>query len=201
MVLNTISVTSLLLSSSLITSLMLCTALNQTFDVCLKICHTKWSDDYISSLFWGDELWGLVNIISSAPRRCTILYRPSPALQTTCWSSQMTYKDPQKFKVISWNSFKDTSKVLTLVKLWFIVYSSEERSYANSYQILTSCISLWLYWRQWDCKRDEFDGLFSESLWVSCVKVKVCVWDVLELHANLPPGSNAGLGLPFQYLL
>lgn len=41
MMLNLISVTSLLLSSNLITSLMLCTALNQTFCVYLKICHAK----------------------------------------------------------------------------------------------------------------------------------------------------------------
>lgn len=173
MMLNPISVTSLLLSSSLITSLMLCTALNQTFGVCLKICRTKWSDDYVSSFCWGDELWGLVNIISREPRRCITLFRPGSAPQTTYWSSQMTYKDPPKpgSKVISQNSFKDNNKVLTPINLWFIVYSSKDRSYATSYPILTSCISLWLYWRQWDCERDEFDGLFSESLWVLCVKV------------------------------
>lgn len=80
MMLNLISVTSLLLSSNLITSLMLCTALNQTFCVYLKICHAKWSDDYTYSSCWREEMWGLVNTISRAPRRCIILYRLDPAL-------------------------------------------------------------------------------------------------------------------------
>lgn len=80
MMLNLISVTSLLLSSNLITSLMLCTALNQTFCVYLKICHAKWSDDYTYSSCWREEMWDLVNTISRAPRRCIILYRLDPAL-------------------------------------------------------------------------------------------------------------------------
>lgn len=150
----------------------------------------------------GDELWGFVNIISREPRRCITLCRPGSAPQTTYWSSQMTYKDPPKpgSKVISQNSFKDNNKVLTPINLWFIVYSSKDRSYATSYQILTSCVSLWLYWRQWDCETDEFDGLFSESFWALCESpyLKVSVWEVFEPHAKLPPGSNTGLRLPFQ---
>lgn len=126
MMLNPVSVTSLLLSYNLITSLMLCTVLNQTFCVSLEICHTKWSDDYIPFCCWRDELWGLVSIISGAPRMCIILYKPDPV--SLEFTDDLQRDSPKaRWELISQNLFKDNSKVLTSMNLWFVVYSSKDR--------------------------------------------------------------------------